>query len=806
MENQVAVDVVDPGLTFEAFTLPHGTFRRKFNLTKWISNYSVSDKWNEINDGQFELPESFTKLAQLITVDQANHANDVGTIIRVLRGTTPILHYVLRQIDDTWSSTQATVLCLLEGMDFYLDRARVTRYDYPNVPSTDPDWVYGAVSVIRALGGEVSDEIVEIWTNATSGAGSLNFGAETTGALNWDASAANVEALLEALTGIVDVTVTGAGDPLNPWTVHFVDPAGNVSAVTGNVGTLNAALNVNIIRNGGTLSPRPWHGSYNPVTGLKHGTYEQFEIVTTPVPAGDTYALAIDGGAPVFPGDYSGGQIIEKVVPGRTYRASIPLRMKTGTGTLRFGIRDMSENWIATVEQSVSTTYTTFSIPTFTVPLGVTQIIYRFAEITSGNGAGFYAGIESAILAPGGPASKYGKMMLDVFAPIQANGVLSWVTPTWTATHDSAGVAWDQDRAWSIKRKQSLLQLTEYAKKWRYENGGIYWSVANSRFQWDLFNPQGGGTNRAGTGLGITGKSGGVTSSGTISRRLPSVSYFDAEGDGGQWGEYNDSAIASALGRMEGYFPNAQGLESADLAVLAQRLVADAGLKGDGVKIRMEAPVASQLPWSGLFSGDRGVMVNLAPKRTKEAMRCVGIVASGAAGTSTPAYDLHFGSMVYQGEAAILQSLRELKRKYETLEQVRAQEETLDPSGLGGSTVSAFSLPGQAFLEVGRLRLPMPPVSGTILKIKATLHVAPTGAAAIVDVNKNGNTIFTNQANRPTIAAGTNGSSWMIPDLSTFDGVSGDYFTVDVDQVGSTIPGGDLVVAVWWREIAAVLP
>lgn len=71
---------------------------------------------------------------------------------------------------------------------------------------------------------------------------------------------------------------------------------------------------------------------------------------------------------------------------------------------------------------------------------------------------------------------------------------------------------------------------------------------------------------------------------------------------------------------------------------------------------------------------------------------------------------------------------------------------------------------------------------------------APTGADLIVDVNKNGTTIFSTQANRPTIAAGTNGGVSDTPDVTTL--ADGDYLTVDIDQVGSTIAGSDVTVGV----------
>jgi hypothetical protein len=79
-----------------------------------------------------------------------------------------------------------------------------------------------------------------------------------------------------------------------------------------------------------------------------------------------------------------------------------------------------------------------------------------------------------------------------------------------------------------------------------------------------------------------------------------------------------------------------------------------------------------------------------------------------------------------------------------------------------------------------------------IVKVRASVGTAPTGAAVIVDVNKNGTTIFTTQANRPTIAAAGNASSDAVPDITAV--AAGDYITVDVDQIGSTVAGSDLCV------------
>jgi len=66
---------------------------------------------------------------------------------------------------------------------------------------------------------------------------------------------------------------------------------------------------------------------------------------------------------------------------------------------------------------------------------------------------------------------------------------------------------------------------------------------------------------------------------------------------------------------------------------------------------------------------------------------------------------------------------------------------------------------------------------------------APTGADLIVDINKNGSTIFTTQANRPKIAAGAHSGESGTPNIISIN--KGDRLSVDTDQVGSTTPGGD---------------
>jgi hypothetical protein len=95
----------------------------------------------------------------------------------------------------------------------------------------------------------------------------------------------------------------------------------------------------------------------------------------------------------------------------------------------------------------------------------------------------------------------------------------------------------------------------------------------------------------------------------------------------------------------------------------------------------------------------------------------------------------------------------------------------------------------------GRFRFPF---AATLLGVSAAINTAPTGAAAIFDVNKNGTTIFTTQGNRPTIAISGFSAAETTPDVTAI--AVGDYLTVDRDQIGSTIAGSDATVLVRYRR------
>lgn len=121
-------------------------------------------------------------------------------------------------------------------------------------------------------------------------------------------------------------------------------------------------------------------------------------------------------------------------------------------------------------------------------------------------------------------------------------------------------------------------------------------------------------------------------------------------------------------------------------------------------------------------------------------------------------------------------------------------EVTLTGAGGVGHEIATFAKAGTLTVGAGTGRFQMPS-AGVIVGVGAAINTTPTGANLICDVNKNGTTMFTTQANRPTILANANATAASaVPDVVTF--AAGDYLTVDIDQVGSTIAGADLVVQV----------
>ncbi|MDP9144497.1 MAG: right-handed parallel beta-helix repeat-containing protein, partial [Actinomycetota bacterium] len=485
----------------------------------------------------------------------------------------------------------------------------------------------------------------------------ITYSGQTTTALAFGAGWFEVHQALEFLNNIQDVVVTGAGSAAAPFVIEFLDPSGDVATMTT---TATGGIIYSVVQ-GGVPSLDGWTQSFHPQTGLIHGTYDKFEV-TSVSPISGTYSLLVNNGATLYPTDYGGAQQVVSVTGGRTYRGEIWVD-PTFTGYFRLIVRTMDETAIdgAIHEQQVTAGVPTkFTIPPFRVPKHIDQVIFRIGNLQSTDTGDWR--VDGAVLAPGFPAATLGLMMSDIrTAALAAGAPLAWITPTWTTTLDSDGAAWDSARKWNVNHDQTIYQLIEYARGWNYESR-IRWDVADNRFEWDMWNPGGGGQTRT---VAITGKSG-VTGSAPIVRKPPGATYMRVEGDLGAWGEYASTTLDDVWGRLEKSHRDRQGVNSAELDIFAQRLIDRGEDKTASRTVRLGDP--SVLPWANpaeptkTFEPGDIVTLNLAPKDTKQALRVAAIVVSRRKGQPVPDYDAHFGSPVYSNEAALAQGLRTLYR------------------------------------------------------------------------------------------------------------------------------------------------
>lgn len=107
----------------------------------------------------------------------------------------------------------------------------------------------------------------------------------------------------------------------------------------------------------------------------------------------------------------------------------------------------------------------------------------------------------------------------------------------------------------------------------------------------------------------------------------------------------------------------------------------------------------------------------------------------------------------------------------------------------------AFKFEASGALTVGVKDRWQSPFNGEIIGCTAVVGTAPTGAALILDLQKDGASLYTTVGNRPTVPISAIESGVVTaPDIKTFS--AGDTLALNVVQVGSTVAGADLDVTV----------
>jgi hypothetical protein len=112
-----------------------------------------------------------------------------------------------------------------------------------------------------------------------------------------------------------------------------------------------------------------------------------------------------------------------------------------------------------------------------------------------------------------------------------------------------------------------------------------------------------------------------------------------------------------------------------------------------------------------------------------------------------------------------------------------------------------FSRSGVLAVDVGTIPFGLD-TNYEFVSVEVNVGTASAGAAVLVDINKNGTTIYSTQGNRPSVSAGATratNSGRNTPNTTTFG--AGDVITVDVDQTGTTTPGSNLGVVIRLRRL-----
>jgi len=92
-----------------------------------------------------------------------------------------------------------------------------------------------------------------------------------------------------------------------------------------------------------------------------------------------------------------------------------------------------------------------------------------------------------------------------------------------------------------------------------------------------------------------------------------------------------------------------------------------------------------------------------------------------------------------------------------------------------------------------------PGVAGTIDEVYLMAKTAPgTDKTLTVDVNKGDTTIFTTQANRPSLTGTNKTATSGTPDVTTF--AKNDLFTIDVDVSTATTAVADVIVLIRGKQ------
>lgn len=159
---------------------------------------------------------------------------------------------------------------------------------------------------------------------------------------------------------------------------------------------------------------------------------------------------------------------------------------------------------------------------------------------------------------------------------------------------------------------------------------------------------------------------------------------------------------------------------------------------------------------------------------------CAGSDTFAAGSTAIP---LTVGGERLELQAATINSVRVWKV-------IRRYVPAIDSFTFGyGGPLAAVTGNGRLYLDSNYV----------LYRVRIGVGTSPVGASVKVDVKVNGTSIYTVDANRPTVNSGGHTDLGDAANITTF--APGDYLTVDIMTVGTTTAGSDLTLVVQLRRM-----
>lgn len=551
---------------------------------------STMDRDDAVGSGRITVPADYEGLGRIIAVDPSDVGSSKASLVSFWRegATKPDFEFFAEEMTEILSDRDP--IALIKGSD-----VRSGPDDAVVYPLSDlvRDWIWGGRNALPPLSLVDLQNINETWElHSFSDPFALTVNGQATSSLS-NPSASDVEAALQGLTGIEDVTVAGTGaDADNPMTIIFYNPADptTVTVSTG-TGTLTKIVE-------GALSPAPVTISEyadKRVDPLVHGTYDDpaIEVDTTTVNTGSSWSVLVNALT-----RFAGSQILVPVTPGQTYQVSVSVRPDT---TSQFGLRvrdpldDGDENPIAGVNATLTAnTWTEMSLEV-TIPPGVTTVIMRVAVIdgTPANIDDFRVDWEGAEFAEGMARTTYGDIVGQLNTAARARGSLTWLKDGFTAEKDSNGDDWDvDDLSWRVDvgEKHGTHVLGD-GKAAGYDYDVVRLDTIEGTYTHELllFNPGSrGDTSSQAIVMG-------AFRGGRLAKRRPPYTHLLVEDDQGLTTEVTDSDF-SGLTRRESflraeYAPDAVTAAKVGEATFAQEV---SDLLATQVRLREDTVVPYQ--------------------------------------------------------------------------------------------------------------------------------------------------------------------------------------------------------------------